>query len=514
MENNYIINMVRYLITLLFFQLSLIYGQVKHYQITQSSNLGIIPYEVYNSNEGNILLSNGEANWDNGYSHILKTKPNGDTIFIKSTDDERLFVTSNGNILSNGSVFQIVIQNYTNSYITMRDKNLNVKWQIDLSSNFISNGFESMSPPLVGSFYEITPNRFICSVSTRSSVNVPSNSGLIIMEFDSIGTVNSIRSNWLAESCYFGGKCNNNWVGYDNTKMIIVNTTVLNNAQFLKFNNWMLGIRSVCCKNNKIYATLPGANGHKAILSCLDTNLTVLWSKIIEPTDSTKSNYLEDLVFYNNTLIGKYQDDTSSYVLNFDTLGTLMSSNKILLNANEHITNLVLVNDSVYTSKGNSYNGGVSLIRMNSQGVYPCSVPSNFLAHNNTITNYPVYTDSLRPTSFSYSLSTGGMNVSSYTVILADECIVTGIEEDFSKNEPITVYPNPNNGMLNVISASSVTAIIDEVKITNTLGELVYESVMQNKNSTFNIQHLSNGIYFLSLYKNNELIEINKIIKQ
>jgi hypothetical protein len=504
--------MARYLITLLFFQFAVTFSQVKHYQITQSNNLGISPYKVYNSNEGNLLLSNGEINWDASYSNLLKTKTNGDTIYIKSTDDEKIFVTSNGNILSNKCGFEIVLQNYNSSYITMRDKNLNVKWQIDLSSNFYLTGFYSKSPPIVNSFYELTPNKFICSVFTCSLAVVPSHSGLIIMEFDSSGTINSIRSNWLDAFCNLAGKFNNNWVGYDNSKIIIVNTTVLNNAQALKYNYMIPGLRSVCCKNNKIYAALQVTNGHKAVLSCFDTNLTMLWSKVIQPNDTTKYNYMENLLFYNNTLIAKYHDDTSSYILNFDTLGTLLSSNKILLNANEHITNLALVNDSVYTTKNNSNIGGVSLIRMNSQGQYPCSSPSNFMVYNNTITNYPVFADSLRPTSFSYSLSIGGNGGPTYTISLADDCIATGVDEKYSKNEDISVYPNPVNSVISIKIGESIAGIETySVKITDILGREVMVCEFKEQ---LDITLLEKGIYFLSLYKSNEFIETKKIIKQ
>jgi len=501
--------MTRYLITLLFFQFAVTFAQVKHYQITPSNNLGIGPYKVYNSNEGNLLLSNGEANWDAGSSNLLKTKTNGDTIFIKSTDDEKIFVTSNGNILSNKCGFEIVLQNYNSSYITMRDKNLNVKWQIDLTSNFNSNGFESMSPPIVSSFYELTPNKFICSVFTCSMAVVPPNSILTFMEFDSSGTINSIRNANIA-SQYFQicGKLNNNWVGYDNYSMIIAGTTVINNAQSLKFNYAIPGIRSICCKNNRIYRAIQGSNGHKAVLSCLDTNLTVLWSKVIQPNDTTKYNYMENLMFYNNTLIAKYQDDTSSYVLNFDTLGTLLSSNKMLLNVNEHITNLALVNDSVYTTKNNSNIGGVSLIRMNSQGVYPCSLPSSFLVHNNTITNYPVYADSLRPTSFSYSLSAGGMNVSSYTVTLTDECMVTGIEDMSDELAEMSLVPNPTNGLFTVSSRYD----FEKIELTNVTGQLLFSEIVNNKTHQLQLQNFAEGIYFVKVSYGNGLSVTKKLI--
>jgi hypothetical protein len=364
----------------------------------------------------------------------------------------------------------------------MRDKNLNVKWQIDLSSNFNLNGFYSMSPPIVNSFYELTPNKFICSVFTCSLAVVPSHSGLIIMEFDSSGTINSIRSNWLDAFCNLAGKFSNNWVGYDNSKIIIVNTTVLNNAQALKYNYSIPYLRSVCCRNNKIYAALQGSNGHKAVLSCLDTNLTVLWSKAIQPNDTTKYNYMENLMFYNNTLIGKYQDDTSTYILNFDTLGALISSNKILLNVNEHITNLALVNDSIYTTKNNSNNGGVSLIRMNSQGQYPCSLISNFIVYNNSITNYPIYTDSLRPTSFSHSINNGANSSFTYTVSLADECMSTGVEEKSNKHEDISIYPNPANTICTINS----NTIIQKTELTNIAGQVLLSEIVNEKNIIYN----------------------------
>ena len=138
-------------------------AQVTNYQINKNTSNNVIPYKIYNSNDGNLLLSNVEPNWDVGSNHVLKVKPNGDTIFIKSTDAEQLFVTSTGNIITNATVFQILYQNYTNSSINFYDKNYNIKWSLDLSSNLQQLApwqvWGIRSPPIVSNFFEITPNQ-------------------------------------------------------------------------------------------------------------------------------------------------------------------------------------------------------------------------------------------------------------------------------------------------------------------------------------------------------------------
>lgn len=71
-------------------------------------------------------------------------------------------------------------------------------------------------------------------------------------------------------------------------------------------------------------------------------------------------------------------------------------------------------------------------------------------------------------------------------------------------------YPNPTDGIFTLDSYSLQGNII----IYDALGQIVYQSEI-NKNSsiTFNISHLSNGIYFIHIQNKHSVLSIQKLIK-
>jgi Secretion system C-terminal sorting domain/CUB domain len=67
----------------------------------------------------------------------------------------------------------------------------------------------------------------------------------------------------------------------------------------------------------------------------------------------------------------------------------------------------------------------------------------------------------------------------------------------------IEIFPNPASHVLNIN-----TKLLNEkasIEITNILGQVVFTEIFSNQNSSFNIQHLSNGIYSVKVItKNNQ----------
>lgn len=74
----------------------------------------------------------------------------------------------------------------------------------------------------------------------------------------------------------------------------------------------------------------------------------------------------------------------------------------------------------------------------------------------------------------------------------------------------LQIFPNPTNGILNVISTGSVT----HIQITNTLGQIVQTTNILNPTTQINISSLSNGIYFLQVFNAGKLLGTSKIIKE
>lgn len=517
--------MLKYFITVLLFQLSIGYGQVTNYSVKSSNGLATIPFSIYNSNDGNLFISNSEINVDAGSSHVMKVKPNGDTLFIKSTDAANIYVTSNGKVLSNKYEYDIAIQNYIESYVTMRDRSFNTKWQIDLSSNFSGGGF-SISPPIVESFMELNTNRFICTVNTysSSSSSPKSNAFGAVIEFDSTGNIHSIYNSPVYGKWLIAAKINYKWISYSDTQLMIADSTI-NNTVPIRMAYLMPEISSVHYHNGKIYTASKNIQaGNRAMLSCIDTNLVVLWSKVIEPHDLTKSNYIKDILYSNNKLICQYQDDTLSYILNFDMAGNLLSARNILLKKQEWTTNMTLLNDSLYVLKNitnSSYNE--ALIKMDDIGNYECSSIASF-----TVNNYPLSFNtqqvSISPVSFTYSMSNVVFNANSYTITLGNECLMTSIKYS-ERQKFIDVYPNPSSEILNVkLNPDDYRDLNDKaiynIKIIDVLGKDVFccpppEGVGGGGLiSTINISSLEKGIYFLSVYQNKQLIGTKKVVKE
>jgi hypothetical protein len=75
-----------------------------------------------------------------------------------------------------------------------------------------------------------------------------------------------------------------------------------------------------------------------------------------------------------------------------------------------------------------------------------------------------------------------------------------GINEENENSNPAAIFPNPFNNELNIKLLNSNQY---EVKIHNTLGEIVYLTTIES-GVQLNLENLIPGIYYLSLYNNNE----------
>jgi len=89
-----------------------------------------------------------------------------------------------------------------------------------------------------------------------------------------------------------------------------------------------------------------------------------------------------------------------------------------------------------------------------------------------------------------------------------DISIVTGIKE--SKQNAITIYPNPVASILTITNMNG----IETIRISNILGETMENIKVSKENATINVSQLSKGIYFISLFDNNGIIESRKFVKE
>ena len=90
-----------------------------------------------------------------------------------------------------------------------------------------------------------------------------------------------------------------------------------------------------------------------------------------------------------------------------------------------------------------------------------------------------------------------------------NDCItpLMGIESIVEDNS-ITIYPNPSNSEVNISSEN----IINSVEIFNSLGQRVYQNVVNSNTKTIDISSFVNGVYILGVNTENGVIR-KKIIK-
>jgi len=94
-----------------------------------------------------------------------------------------------------------------------------------------------------------------------------------------------------------------------------------------------------------------------------------------------------------------------------------------------------------------------------------------------------------------------------------DTCTSTGIN-DLTVTSSLLVFPNPSNGVFNT-SFTTTTADNYSVKISNTLGQTVYEEALNNFSGSYakeiNISSFAKGVYMLTI-SNSKGEDVNKII--
>lgn len=96
------------------------------------------------------------------------------------------------------------------------------------------------------------------------------------------------------------------------------------------------------------------------------------------------------------------------------------------------------------------------------------------------------------------------VNPLNYTLLIGDA--TAGIE-NISSN--LSIYPNPANNLITV-SSNAVSNL--SISISDVAGKKIIMQNLTNQNGEVNVKNLVNGIYFLQVVKDNEIIKTEKII--
>lgn len=117
-------------------------------------------------------------------------------------------------------------------------------------------------------------------------------------------------------------------------------------------------------------------------------------------------------------------------------------------------------------------------------------------------------------TNTSYTVT--GTNASGCTntaIITQSVSTCTGIDNvsSNSSNASFIVFPNPTNGIVN-IELEMINGNATHIQLINVLGEVLMNETINVQQVTFNISHLSNGVYFLKV-SNNGTSKTSRLIK-
>jgi hypothetical protein len=86
-----------------------------------------------------------------------------------------------------------------------------------------------------------------------------------------------------------------------------------------------------------------------------------------------------------------------------------------------------------------------------------------------------------------------------YDTIMVDVCI--GVDE--IANTSLKAYPNPGNGLLNIVVDGKVNTLICEVY--NVSGMVVKSIVLTDKNEVIDLREFANGLYLLKIQHDGKL---------
>lgn len=111
-----------------------------------------------------------------------------------------------------------------------------------------------------------------------------------------------------------------------------------------------------------------------------------------------------------------------------------------------------------------------------------------------------------------YTLTVNDGLCEASTTIFVDAQVCSGLIENLSSNN-ISIYPNPNNGMVTVSITSNFNANTS-LEVYDALGKLVIKETLTKENTSINTTDLKDGVYMFKVLSNNNTIKVGRMIKQ
>jgi len=88
--------------------------------------------------------------------------------------------------------------------------------------------------------------------------------------------------------------------------------------------------------------------------------------------------------------------------------------------------------------------------------------------------------------------------------------VCTSIDQSTESELNINVFPNPNNGLFTVTTPNYENTL--NIKITNLLGQIVYNDIITSERTEINLQNYCKGIYIIKILFKNNTIYTSKVV--
>ena len=105
-----------------------------------------------------------------------------------------------------------------------------------------------------------------------------------------------------------------------------------------------------------------------------------------------------------------------------------------------------------------------------------------------------------------------GRGNNSHMVLRYNTAFSIGLNEPKSEIVSFNIYPNPTKDVLYIDFNSNFSTSTFE--LTNTIGELVMNEVLEDKNSRINIEKIPTGIYYYQIKNKTSTLKVGKLIKE
>jgi len=196
-----------------------------------------------------------------------------------------------------------------------------------------------------------------------------------------------------------------------------------------------------------------------------------------------------------------YGYGTSSGNIQFRVTGTPASEAEITSYdlPGQDASNIDAANDSI-------------MVTMPTGTMYPVTLAANFVLSTNatatvatvdqiTGTTENTWADATTPVVYAV-LGEDGITVKNWSVYVM---IASGINNVIDSKD-VTIYPNPNNGQFNIALNLNVNTV--NIEVLNSLGQVVaqYNDVDANTTQTINLDQVAEGMYYIRVSSNNNII--------